>query len=268
MNKKVLVLGGNGFIGRHLKATLDTNYQVIDYNRATHTLEDIVSNSSIDIVINCSASKANASILESFEANVKFQMECIALLTKYQTIPPKWIQVASYFELQIPFGRKDNYSLDKKICRTILRRLEADGVIGLTTIFLPHIFGSGENTNRIIPYITSNLQKSLVTEISRGEQFLPILSVEDCCDAITSAILSDQLNCSAEPIWYDRVKNLAQIMETSISKGKIEINLKKESVDNGFPKVEFPARVKDWSPKLTFESFISQLDSSITKMGK
>lgn len=266
MKQKVLVLGGNGFIGKNLKTMLNTQYDVIDFNRDTHTLEEIVSKSSIDIVINCSASKANASILESFEANIKFQMECIELFLKYQNIPIKWIQVGSYFELQIPFGRKDNYSLDKRICRTILYRLELERIIGLTTIFLPHIFGIGENTNRIIPYLTSNLGNGLITEISRGEQFLPILGVEDCCLAIIAAIPTDQLDCSAEPIWYDRVNLLAQIMETAISKGRIEINHEKESVDNDFPRVEFPQRVKNWSPLLTFEGFISQLVSSGTKI--
>ena len=139
-------------------------------------------------------------------------------------------------------------------------------IIGLTTIFLPHIFGTGENTNRIIPYLTSNLGKGLITEISQGEQFLPILGVEDCCLAIIAGIPTDQFECSAEPIWYDRVNLLAQIMETTISKGKVEINHEKKSVDNAFPRVEFPQRVKNWSPLLTFEGFISQLVSNGTKI--
>lgn len=266
MKQKVLVLGGNGFIGNHLISTLPEIYEVIPFDRQAHSLEETISNSFPDFVINCSASKANAKSMESFEANIEFQMKCIKLLRKYSESPIKWVQAASYFELQIPFGRKDNYSLDKQICRVLLHRLEQEGFIKLTTIFLPHVFGEGENKNRIIPSITKGLQNGQIVEISRGEQFLPILDVEDCCSAIAASILTDQLICSAAPMWYDRVTLLAAKMENAISKGVIRVNPEKMSIDNSFPKVEFPPIVKNWLPKMTINDFISQLDTQIERV--
>lgn len=256
-------MGGNGFIGNHLISTLLEIYEVIPFNRQAHSLEETISNSFPDIVINCSASTANAKSLESFEANIEFQMECIKLLRKYSKEPVKWVQVASYFELQIPMGRKDNYSLDKQICRSLLNRLKENGLIELTIIFLPHVFGEGENSNRIIPSITKSLQSGQVTEISRGEQFLPILGVKDCCAAIIAAILTDQLICSAAPIWYDRVKLLASKIENAISRGEVRVNPEKMSIDNSFPKVEFPPMVKNWAPRMNFNDFMSQLGAQI-----
>lgn len=261
-----MVLGGNGFIGNHLISTLTEIYEVIVFDRQAHSLEETISNSFPDFVINCSASQANAKLMESFEANIQFQMECIKLLLKNTGQSFKWIQVASYFELQIPLGRKDNYSLDKQICRSLLHRLAEDGLIDLTTIFLPHVFGEGENINRIIPSITNGLQSGQITEISRGEQFLPILGVEDCCSAIAAAILTDQLICSAAPIWYDHVKLLASIMENTISRGVVRVNPEKVSTDNSFPKVEFPPMVKNWIPTMTFNDFISQLGAQIEQI--
>jgi len=266
LKQKVLVLGGNGFIGKHLISTLFEIYEVIVFDRQEHSLEETISNSFPDFVINCSASQANAKSMESFEANIQFQMECIKLLLKNTGQSFKWIQVASYFELQIPLGRKDNYSLDKQICRSLLHRLEEDRLIELTTIFLPHVFGEGENINRIIPSITKGLQSGQITEISRGEQFLPILGVEDCCSAISAAILTDQLICSAAPMWYDRVNLLASEMENAISRGVVQVNPEKMSIDNSFPKVEFPPMVKNWIPKMTFNDFISQLGAQIEKI--
>ena len=259
MENKVLILGGNGFIGNHLKSSLAKEYEVIVFDRKTQSLEETISHSLPNIVINCSASKANATILESFDANIEFQMECISLLLTKNINSVKWIQVASYFELQIPMGRSDNYSLDKQICRSILHRLEEDGLIELTTIFLPHVFGDGEDFKRIIPSITSRLKNGEICEISRGEQFLPILGIEDCCSAIKSAIVTNQLICSAAPIWYEQVKLLASKMEEAISKGVVKINHEKTSIDNSFPKVDFPPKVNDWTPKMTFEDFISKL---------
>ncbi len=263
MKQKVLVLGGNGFIGTHLCSALLGLYEVIDFNRKLHSLEMTISNNFPDIVINCSASTANSKSLESFEANIKFQMECIKILRKHSKKTVKWVQVASYFELQIPMGRKDNYSLDKQICRSLLNRLKEDGLIELTIIFLPHVFGEGENSNRIIPSMTKSLQSGQVTEISRGEQFLPILEVKDCCAAVIAAILTDQLNCSATPMWYDSVKLLASKMETAISRGVVRVNPEKMSIDNSFPKVEFPEMVKNWTPRMTFNDFMSQLEAPI-----
>jgi nucleoside-diphosphate-sugar epimerase len=257
--EKVLVLGGNGFIGTHLISKLSENFEIITFNRTEHSFAETISKDFPDFVINCSASNANAEPIESFEANIEFQMECLKLLLNSGRQTFKWVQIASYFELQISFGRRDNYSLDKQICRSLLHRIEESHHIKLTTIFLPHIFGEGENANRFIPYTTKALQNGHIAEISQGEQFLPILGVEDCCSAIGAAILTDQLICSATPIWYDRVNRLAFMMENAISRGVVKINLERESIDNSFPRVEFPPTVKNWTPKMSFNDFLSQL---------
>ena len=261
MKQKVLILGESGFIGNHLKSMLNLAYEVIDFNRKAQTLHEVLSENLPDIVINCSASKASATIMESYEANIKFQMECILVLLNLKAPTIKWIQVASYFELQIPMGRNDNYTLDTQICRSILHRIEATHLIQLTTIYLPHVFGKGEDANRLIPTLTNKLQNGELAEISQGEQFLPILGIEDCCSAIVAAISTNQLVCSAAPIWYDRVKLLAKIMEKTISKGEVRMNIAKKSLDNAFPRVDFPPHVKNWNPSLTFDDFISELEN-------
>jgi len=257
--EKVLVLGGNGFIGAHLISKLSENFEIIFFNRLEHSFAETISKNFPDFVVNCSASNANAKSIDSYEANIEFQMQCIKSLLNSGMRPFKWVQIASYFELQISFGRRDNYSLDKQICRSLLNRLEENGLIKLTTIFLPHIFGEGENKYRIIPSTTKALQNGQIAEISQGEQFLPILGVEDCCSAIGAAILTDQLICSATPIWYDRVSRLASVMENAISRGVVKIDLERESIDSSFPRVVFPPTVKNWTPKMTFNNFLSEL---------
>ncbi len=259
MREKVLILGGNGFIGHHLKPIIGEKFDLIQFDRALNSLEEIFKKDAPDIVINCSASKANDTVIKSLEANIEFQLECLKLIFKYNKKNVKWVQIASYFELQIPMGRKDNYSIDKAFLRSILNRLTENNLIKLTTIFLPHVFGEGENQNRIIPSIKNALSGGGIAEISRGEQFLPILGVKDCCMAIVAAAKTDQIVCSATPIWYDRVMSLALIMESAIAKGTIRINPEKISVDNSFPKVEFPPQVINWQPEMDFHSFIDQL---------
>ena len=78
--EKVLVLGGNGFIGAHLISKLSENFEIITFNRIEHSLAEIISKNFPDFVVNCSASNANAEPIESFDGNIEFQMECIKLL--------------------------------------------------------------------------------------------------------------------------------------------------------------------------------------------
>jgi len=259
MRQKVLILGGRGFIGHHLEQLIGEEFDLIPFKREVNSLEEIFKKDTPEIIINCSASKANDTVMDSLKANIEFQLECLRLVFKYNKNPIKWVQVASYFELQIPMGRKDSYSIDKSFFRSVLQRLAEKDLIKVSTIFLPHVFGEGENQNRIIPSIKNNLLGGGIAEISLGEQFLPILGVKDCCFAIKAAVKTDQLICSATPIWYDRVVTLALIMEKAISKGTIRINPEKMSIDNSFPKVEFPPQVKNWQPKMDFSNFINQL---------
>lgn len=257
--QKLLLLGANGFIGIHLKRILVMDYDVIEYRRSSESIDEVMLQNSVDIIVNCSVSKPTAISQDSFDANIGFQMKCLVAVMKSEKIDVKWIQVASYFELQIPYGRKDYHTTDKQLFRILLNRMNEAGLIQAVTIFLPHVFGEGENPNRIIPYISKKLKEKDVVNISKGEQFIPLLGVSDTCFAITAAIKTTQIVSSATPIWYGRVKELAKCMLDAIPGGSIELQESQISIDNFFPKVEFPPTVNDWAPKFTFTNFISEL---------
>ena len=117
------------------------------------------------------------------------------------------------------------------------------------------------NFNRIIPSITSQLLANKEMEISKGDQYLPILSVQDTCEAISMAIQTDQASCSASPMWYGKLKDLANLMHQALKKGNLKVKLSKVSIDDSFPQVQFPPTVKNWSPSFGFEDFLITLKS-------
>lgn len=261
MSQKVLLLGASGFIGSHLGNHLKSTYEILTINRQSNDFLNLIKMGKPDVIINCSASSPNADFFESLEANVNFQMRCLQVLASQSQKPIRWVQVASYFELQIVFGRRDNYSIHKALCRALLEQMSERGFINLTTIFLPHVFGHGEMASRVIPSITSQLLANKEIEISKGDQYLPILSVQDTCEAISMAIQTDQDSCSASPMWYGKLKDLANLMHQALKKGNLRVNPSKVSIDDSFPQVQFPPTVKNWSPNFGFEYFLASLES-------
>jgi nucleoside-diphosphate-sugar epimerase len=261
VSQKVLLLGASGFIGSHLENHLKSTYQILTVNRKSSDFLNLLRMAEPDVIINCSASAPTADFFESLEANVNFQMRCLEVLTSQSQKPIKWVQVASYFELQIVFGRRDNYSIHKSLCRALLEQMSERGLINLTTIFLPHVFGRGEMASRIIPSITSELLANKEMQISKGDQYLPILGVQDTCVAISMAIQTDQDSCSASPMWYGKLKDLANLMHQTLKKGNLKVNPSKVSIDDSFPPVQFPPSVNNWSPSFGFEDFLATLEN-------
>lgn len=259
MPQRILLLGAGGFIGKSVQKLLQSEYEVLVLNRNSKYLDLEIESSNPDIVINCSASRADANFLDSIEANLHYQMKCLDLISKTRQTPFKWVQIGSYFELQIISGRSDYYSKHKELCRAILADAHREGLINLTTIFLPHVFGEGENPKRLSPYLRQQFKKGEVANISSGIQFLPLLSLQDATTAIIKAIETDQLVCSATPIWYGQITELVSIIKERFRSDLLTLNPKTVSVDAEFSKVTFPPAVMGWEPKMQLEDFLTSL---------
>jgi nucleoside-diphosphate-sugar epimerase len=148
---RILILGGDGFIGKHLKMLLEEKNEVHVFNRTTESAKECLRSFRPNVIINCVASTSKATFHESLEANVLFQACFLDELSRDRGFETRWIQISSYFELQIPYGRADNYSKHKAFCRQLLKSAEEDGILSLVNVFLPHIVGPGEAPDRLFP---------------------------------------------------------------------------------------------------------------------
>lgn len=259
MTKRILLLGARGYIGTSLQKLLQSDYEVHTLDRNSKYLDLEIENSNPDIVINCSASQADANFLDSIDANLLYQMKCLSLISKGRATPFKWVQIGSYFELQIVSGRSDNYSKHKVLCRAFLADAQREGLINLTTIFLPHVFGEGENSKRLSPYLREQFKKGEVANISSGIQYRPLLSLQDATTAIIEALETDQLICSATPIWYGQITELASIINERLRSDLLILNPKIVSDDAEFSRVTFPPAVAGWEAKMQLEDFLMGL---------
>jgi hypothetical protein len=151
-----------------------------------------------------------------------------------------WIQACSYFELQITFGRRDPYTLEKSQFSRLLDNLSGSSVLKVSKLYLPYLFGIREKSNRIIPTLIRELSSNSTARLTSGTQFLPVLSASDASKTLFQLTLMSPGNYSATPEFYPSVKELATTVRTWIGTGKILFDASKRSIDASFPRVDFP----------------------------
>jgi nucleoside-diphosphate-sugar epimerase len=256
---RILILGGHGFIGRNLQLQLEPRHELHIFDRFKESPKDCLQSFQPDVIINCSASTSKATFHESLEANVLFQARFLDELSRDRNSKPRWIQISSYFELQIPYGRADNYSKHKALCRHLLQSADEDGILSLASVILPHVVGPGEAPDRLFPTLLRELGSGRNIRLSSGSQFIPILAIWDCCDVIELAITCPSGTYSAAPVWYGRLTELVDEFLSEIGDGTVEFNRNLKSVDSDFPKVDFGNRMPNWKAQFNMVQIFDRL---------
>jgi hypothetical protein len=143
---KILLLGSDGFIGEPLGTHLAAIHEVKRVNRSTDLEKLFKSGESFDFVINCVSSKPSSDSLQSSESNFEYPYRILKGVKSEH-----WVQLESYFQLQISMGRRDPYTLDKQRFSEFLdsdTRQHFEPFIH--HLYLPHVFGNGDRAGRLI----------------------------------------------------------------------------------------------------------------------
>ena len=260
ISQKVLVLGGGGYIGSHFrKAYPDDNFIFLKHSNVK-LLQPKFYNQ-IKTILNLSASKLNASKEDSRSANFNFPKE---ILLRISDQPIKWVQAASYYELQVPKGRSDYYSIDKVAFRNFLFDSVAEKKqLAVTSLILPHIFGGTETDSRIIPTL-KKMNNGEVVELGSGNQLLPILHIMDAVRALYQALLSEQLICTPRPMWHGRLHDL--VFNLANSSAAFDRVLFSDVLDKHQEIVlEYPELLENFSPMLSYEHFVESFKNGDMK---
>jgi nucleoside-diphosphate-sugar epimerase len=260
VSQKVLVLGGGGYIGSHFRRAYSGDNFIFLKHSDVDLLQQEFYNQ-IKIILNLSASRLNASKEDSRSANFNFPK---AILKRISDKPIKWVQAASYYELQVPKGRSDFYSLDKVAFRDFLFDSTAEKKhLAVTSLVLPHIFGGNENNSRIIPTL-KKMNNGEVVELGSGNQLLPILHVMDAVRALYQALLSEQLICTPRPMWHGRLHDLVSSLANSSA--AFERCMFNDVLDKHQESpLEYPALLENFSPMLSYERFVESFKNGDLK---
>lgn len=249
---KLLLLGSNGFVGKVLGVKLENIHELVKVNRETNLVNLLESDPVFDVVINCASSHPRANSSESQRSNFLYPRQLFGNLDFAH-----WIQIESYFQLQIPFGRNDPYSIEKE---RFSRFLDENSTLpespSVSHLYMPHIFGEGERQERLISSAISNFKGGQDFPASSGTQFLPLLHISDAVEGIARFIECPTKNAACVPFWYGRVWDLLDLVASQFEKSRVLYGLKPDPVDAEYPRVEFPQCVEGWEPKMQVVDFL------------
>ena len=248
----VLLLGSSGFIGKALGVKLERTYELVKVDRKTDLETLFKSDQVYDFIINCASSNPNADSNQSHESNFLYPMQFFA------NVPTKnWIQVESYFQIQIPLGRVDPYTIEKQRFSEFLGiEASTQNSPQIHHLYLPHIFGEGDRPERLISAATSSFRNGEDFQTSTGSQFLPLLHLSDAVEGIARFIDNPTKSASCSPFWYGSVKELLDLISAQFSGVRVLYGRKPDPVDVDFPRVEFPQSVEGWQPKMQLNEFL------------
>jgi nucleoside-diphosphate-sugar epimerase len=249
---KVLLLGSNGFIGNALGLKFENIYDLVKVNRETD-LEDLIkSEQNYDFIINCASSSPIADSNQSHESNFLFPKQ---VFSKIST--KNWVQIESYFQIQIPFGRVDHYSIEKQRFSEFLDvEAATQNLPQIHHLYMPHIFGEGDRPERLISAAVASFRSGEDFQTSYGSQFLPLLHISDAVDGIARFIENPTKSASCSPFWYGSVRDLLELIAAQFTGVRVLYGLKPDPEDADFPRVEFPQSVEGWQPKMQLNEFL------------
>ena len=214
---KILLTGGNGFIGQNLIAYLiSAGHEILVLGRndvkikdvhsiiipefTTQRIEQALSNYKFDAVINLAAAgikPGDRDIGELLNINVLLPSSLVSIAAKCGA--KAFISAGSSAEYQIVTNRElitEKFPLEtNKLYGT---SKASGGIMALATginLGIPvavtrlfNVYGSGEAPHRLLPSLISDLKQNKPVNLSPGLQIRDFIYVEDVCSGITATL--------------------------------------------------------------------------------
>jgi len=128
------------------------------------------------------------------------------------------------------------------------------------TILRPYlIYGPGQKTNRLIPFIVTQCLDGKVFNCSSGNQIRNFLFINDFINAVFMILKSKNTSGQIINIGSDKnlkVKSVIKKIQKLIKNGKPQfgkIKLRKDEVIKSFPSIKKIKKLIYWSPTTTFD---------------
>ena len=291
MKEKILILGGNGFIGIHLIRKLSNiGYECfslslnkvdekkrednINYFNADVSdfleLKKEIGHIKYDYIVNLSGYVDHRS-LKNGGLNV-LNTHFGGLLNLLRIIDldyvKKIVQIGSsdeYGNINSPQNEAmreepiSPYSLGKLSCTKLLRMLYLTEKLPVVIVRLFLVYGEGQSFNRFLPQIIKGCIKNKAFPTSEGNQIRDFCYVSDIVDGIIATIKSEQVNghilnlASGKPI---KIKNvISKVVDIVGSGTPIFGEIKYRSKENLslYADISKAQKLISWNPKIDFD---------------
>ena len=218
-NYKILLCGGNGFIGKNLSRLLAEQAEIIvagrnlppnDCDKKIHCatvdfndllqVKELLKTYQPDIIINLIAQVTAERSLSLFPSMLETNLNPLLTLYEASTVCTSLrlvIQIGSleeYGDIPVPFREEQReqpaspYALSKQLATNTAMMLHRNFNFPTVVLRLANLFGPHQASNKLIPYLVTQLLKNSDIALTSGEQKREFLYVDRLAEIIKSVI--------------------------------------------------------------------------------
>lgn len=282
--KKIVIIGGTGFLGFHLaNFCLKKKFQVISFSRnrpskkrylkkVLYLLGDISKKNNLKLklknhldanyVVNFGGEVDHKNLKKTFLSHYDGTINLANLFLK--TSIDKFIQIGSsmeYGKLKSPHKEEaktkpvSNYAKAKAFANSFLLKLHKKEKFPITIIRPYQIYGTHQDTNRFIPIIVTSCLKNKKFDCSEATQSRDFLYIDDFIKFIFRVLID--VNSKGEIFNIGNgqpyiLKKIINIVKKLIGKGKPDfgkIKLRDEENLITYPSIKKAKKFYNWKPK-------------------
>ncbi len=295
MKKKILIVGGTGFIGFNLikklnkrkfeifslsrnKPKIDKKVSYVKYIYCnisnTKKLNYLFKKKFFDYVINFGGDIDHKNKFKVYESHY-VGTKNLANIFKRKKIK-KFIQIGSSIEngkikspqrvniVKKSSELKSYYGRSKHLATKYLLSLYKKFFFPVTILRLFQVYGPYQDTSRLIPFVISNCIKDNNFPCSSGAQYRDFIYVDDVNDLIIKSLNNLESNgkvlnvASGKAI---KVKKVILDIKNIINKGNPEfgkIKMRKDEINKISANIKLTKKIFDWKAKIVFEDGIKK----------
>ena len=295
MNKKILTVGGTGFLGYHLAkkclskkwnvTSISTNepkkirflpkvrYLIADIKKKNFLEKNITSN--YDFVVNFGGYVNHKDKLKTYESHY-IGCKNLANIFKDKKIK-NFIQIGSsveYGDTKSPQNENDKtdvkklkstYGKAKLMATNYLLKLNKKYNFPCTILRLYLVYGPYQDNNRLIPHTLNECLNDNAFKCSAGKQHRDFLFVEDLIKAIFKCFNNKRSIGKIINIGTGKPQNIRKVIlfiKNKINLGKPifgKISLRKDEILRLYPDTSKAKKILNWEPKISFQKGIDIL---------
>jgi len=284
--KKILIIGGTGFIGYHLaKKSLKKGWQVTSISsrpprkkrylpKVKYILCDITKKKSLkknirksfNYVVNLGGYVDHSNRKKTFESHYIGCKYLAEIFLKKE--PIAFVQMGSSAEYgNVKSPQKENAKCNPKAVYGQAKLLSSIYLIDLfkkqkfpsTILRLYNTYGPRQDLNRFIPIIISGCIKNKKFPCSKGNQLRDFLHIDDVVDAILKSLTNKNAKGQIINIGSGKPRIIKNIIEyiKKILKGGYplfgKIKLRKDEILKVYPDINKAKNKINWKPKISFK---------------
>ena len=292
--KKILIVGGTGFIGFHLaKKAIKKGWlvssisstrakKIRNLKRVNYLICDITNKKKLkktikekyDYVVNLGGYVDHSNKNKTFKSHYIGCKNLTEIFLKENI--KSFIQMGSsieYGHLKSPQKEtmickirsvNSTYGKAKLLATKHLMKLYKEHKFPATVLRLYLTYGEKQDVNRFLPIVINSCIRNKTFPCSNGEQFRDFVYIDDLVNAIIKSIQSNKANGQIFNIGTGKPQNIKKIIQKIKKKckgGKPQfgkIKLRKDEIIRLYPRITKAKKTIKWKPKTDFEKGLNK----------